>query len=83
LKINPQFQLMFRGQEYSSPDEMPGAAQAPYEQAMKVFVVTDPDAMPDLVEDTERGAQTPNDPVERLKKLKGLNDPFPQSPSAQ
>lgn len=65
--------IMFRGREYSSPDEMPGAARAAYEQALNVFVDTDPDAMPDLVQGTEQPeTQTPSDPVERLKKLNGL-----------
>jgi hypothetical protein len=64
--------IIFRGREYSSPDEMPGGARAAYEQAMRVFVDSGRNAMPELFGGTGQRAQTPSDPVERLKKLKGL-----------
>lgn len=64
--------VMFRGREYSGPDEMASGAQAAYEQAISVFDDAGRNGMPDLSEGTGQRAQTPGDTAERLKKLKGL-----------
>jgi hypothetical protein len=75
--------IIFNGQEYSSPEEMPAEVRRAYDQAMgSVLADADRDGIPDIFEagggatvfHTEVRTQAVDDPAERLRKLKEMRD---------
>lgn len=75
--------IVFNGQEYSSPEEMPANVRQAYDQAMAtVFADTDRDGVPDILEagssstvfHTDVFARTLEDPADKLRKLKEMKD---------
>ena len=82
-KTGLQTRIIFNGQEYSSPEEMPAEVRRAYEQVMgSVLADSDRDGIPDIFEagggtavfQTEVRAQALEDPAERLMKLKEMKD---------
>lgn len=75
--------IVFNGQEYSSPEEMPANVRQAYDQAMAtVLADTDRDGVPDILEagssstvfHTDVFARTLEDPADKLRKLKEMKD---------
>lgn len=74
--------IVFNGQEYSSPEEMPAEIRRAYEQAMSgVLADADHNGIPDLFESgggtsvfQSVRTQPLEDPAERLRKVKEMRD---------
>ena len=79
--------IVFNGQEYSSPDEMPPEARAAYDFAMKgVLADANRDGIPDVFKSvgaaggfkarigSGSGGDTSADPATRLKQLQEMKD---------
>lgn len=80
-KINVSTKIVFNGQEYSSPDQMPAEVRRVYEQIMSgVLADADRDGIPDIMEggrssvfaDVRTLAR--EDPAETLRKLNEMRD---------
>ena len=77
--------IVYNGQMYSSPDEMPAEVRAAYEFAMKsVLADADRDGVPDVFKSVGGGSRfnarigsgigDSGDPVKRLKQLKEMKE---------
>jgi len=81
--LGTKTRIVFNGQEYSSPEEMPAEIRKAYEQAMAtVLADADRDGIPDIFESggsatvfhTDVFARTSEDPADKLTKLKEMRD---------
>jgi ribosomal protein S27AE len=74
--------ILFNGQKYSGVEEMPAGVRQSYEQAMRVFVDSNRNGIPDFLETNggasvvqrDLDAETLGDPVERLRRLREMRD---------
>jgi Short C-terminal domain len=82
-KTGMHTRIVFNGQEYSSPEEMPAEIRQVYERTMAtVLADADRDGVPDLFEpgaittvfQTDVQARTLDDPADKLRKLKEMRD---------
>lgn len=73
--------IVFNGQEFSSPDDMPPDIRKAYDQVMSGMLAdANQNNIPDIIEGggssvfTGIRTLTPDDPAEKLKKLKEMRD---------
>ncbi len=77
-----QTKIFFNGQEFSSPDDMPTEIRRAYDQVMTGMLAdANHNSIPDIFEGgggsssfTGIRTLTPDDPAEKLKKLKEMRD---------